>query len=128
MIGFMQFQMAFAMTYKNKIERHTSGFQYTNCTGSGFRGISCTWPSFYRIQTWLVWRVHPPRVSAYIREIPAGNYNRNNRGKSKICSKLTIKTPERRQCRRSDVFIVKFEHIGHLVLVFMIHKKHYHRT
>ena len=28
-----------------------------------------------------------------------------------ICSKLTVKTPERRQWRRSGVFIVNFEHI-----------------
>ena len=32
-----------------------------------------------------------------------------------IWSKLTIKTPEQ---RRSGVFIVNFEHILHLVLVF----------
>ena len=30
------------------------------------------------------------------------------------CTKLTIKTPERRQWRRSGVFIVNFEHISHL--------------
>ena len=36
-----------------------------------------------------------------------------------ICSKLTIKTPERRQWRRSGVFIVNFEHISHLFLVFL---------
>ena len=35
-----------------------------------------------------------------------------------ICSKLIIKTPERRQWRRSDVFIVNFENISHLLLVF----------
>ena len=35
-------------------------------------------------------------------------------------SKSTIKTPERRQWRRSDVFIVNFEHISHLVLVFLV--------
>ena len=35
-----------------------------------------------------------------------------------ICSKLTIKTPE--QWRRSGVFIVKFEHISHLLLVFLL--------
>ena len=29
----------------------------------------------------------------------------------KICSKLTIKTPERRHSRRSGVFIVNFEQI-----------------
>ena len=33
---------------------------------------------------------------------------------------LTIKTPERRHERRSDVFIVNFEHISHLVLVFLL--------
>ena len=36
-----------------------------------------------------------------------------------ICSKLTIKTPERRQCR-SAVFIVNFEHISHLFTVFLM--------
>ena len=39
--------------------------------------------------------------------------NRNTRIRCEICSKLTIKTPERlRQWRRSDVFIVNFEHIS----------------
>ena len=37
-----------------------------------------------------------------------------------LCSKLTIKAAERRQWHRSDVFIVKFEHISHLVLVFLL--------
>ena len=32
--------------------------------------------------------------------------------------KLTIKSPERRQCC-SGVFIVNFEHTSHLVLVFL---------
>ena len=35
-----------------------------------------------------------------------------------ICSKLTIKTPERCQQRRSRVFAVSFEQIPHIVLVF----------
>ena len=36
-----------------------------------------------------------------------------------ICTKLIIKTPERRQPRRSGVFIVvNFEHISHIFLVF----------
>ena len=35
-----------------------------------------------------------------------------------VCSKLTKKTPERRHCRRSGVFIVNFERISHIVLVF----------
>ena len=47
---------------------------------------------------------------------PAGIYlfkvnNRNTRTRCEICSKLTINTPQRRQWRRSGVFIVNFEHI-----------------
>ena len=48
--------------------------------------------------------------------IPAGIFllkvnNRNSRARCEICSKLTIKTPERRLWRRYSVFIVNFEHI-----------------
>ena len=34
------------------------------------------------------------------------------------CSKLTIETVE--QWRRSGIFIVNFEHVSHLVLVFLL--------
>ena len=56
---------------------------------------------------------------------PVGNYvfkinNRNTRTRSEICSKLTIKIPESRHWRRSSDFIVNFEHISHLVLVFLL--------
>ena len=56
---------------------------------------------------------------------PAGNYifkvnNRNTKTKCEICSKLTIKIPERRHWRRSGIFIVNFEHISYLVLVFLL--------
>ena len=49
--------------------------------------------------------------------IPAGIYllkvnNRNTRTRCEICSKLTIKTPERRQWRRSGVFIVNFSSVS----------------
>ena len=44
--------------------------------------------------------------------------NRNTR--CEICLKLTIKTPERRHWRRLGIFIVNFEHISHLVLVFLL--------
>ena len=62
--------------------------------------------------------------SGQISNNPAGNYmfkvnNRNTRATCEICSKLTIKTPERHQWRRSGVFIVNFEHISHLVLLFL---------
>ena len=57
--------------------------------------------------------------------IPAGIFllkvnNRNSRTRCEICSKLTIKTPERRLWRRYSVFIVNFEHIWHLALVFLL--------
>ena len=61
----------------------------------------------------------------YHKTTPAGNYmfkvnNRNIRIRCGICSKLTIKIPERRQWRRSGIFIVNFEHISHLFLVFLL--------
>ena len=46
--------------------------------------------------------------------------NRNTGTRCDICSKLTLKTPERRYWRRSGVFNVNFEHISHLVLVFLV--------
>ena len=46
--------------------------------------------------------------------------SRNTRKRCEIFSKLTIKTPERCQWRRSGVFIVNFEHISHLFLVFLL--------
>ena len=54
------------------------------------------------------------------RIIPAGNYifkvnNRSTRKRCEICSKLTIKTPER--C--FDAFIVNLSHISHLTIVFL---------
>ena len=60
-----------------------------------------------------------------IRLFPAGIYllkvnKRNTRTKCEICSKLTIKTPEQCQWRRSGVFIVNFEHIAHLALVCLL--------
>ena len=56
---------------------------------------------------------------------PAGIYllkinNRNTRTRCEICSKVTIKIPERRQWRHSDIFIVNSEYISHLILVFLL--------
>ena len=56
---------------------------------------------------------------------PAGIYllkvnNRDTRTRCEICSKLTIKTPERRQWRRSGVFNFNLERISHLILVFLL--------
>ena len=57
---------------------------------------------------------HP--VSIYIFKVN----NRNTRTRCDISSKLTIKTPERHHWRRSSVFIVNFDCISHLVLVFLL--------
>ena len=58
-------------------------------------------------------------AKVFLQTSPAGNYlfkvnHRNTRTRCEICSKLKIKTPE-----RSGVFIFNFEHISHLVLVFL---------
>ena len=37
-----------------------------------------------------------------------------------ISSKLKIKIPQRRHWHRSGIFIVNFEHISHLALVFLL--------
>ena len=46
--------------------------------------------------------------------------NRNSRTRCEICSKLTIKIPERRQWRRTGIFIINFEHTSHLFLLFLL--------
>ena len=56
---------------------------------------------------------------------PAGIYlfgvsNGNTKTGCEICSKLAIKIPEGRHWRRSGIFIVSFEHISHLALVFLL--------
>ena len=47
-------------------------------------------------------------------------HSRNTRTMCEICSKLIIKTTERRHRRLYIVFIVNFEHISHIVLVFLL--------
>ena len=56
---------------------------------------------------------------------PAGNYmfkvnNKNTKTRCEIYSKLTVKIPERRHWRGYGIFIVNFEHISHLILVFLL--------
>ena len=67
-------------------------------------------------------------ILAYVfskRLIPAKKYmlkvsNRNTRKRCEICSKTTIKRPERSHWRRSGVFIVNFKHISFLFLMFLL--------
>ena len=59
--------------------------------------------------------------NAYSTSIYLLNFNnRNTRTKCKICSKLTIKTPEQRHWCHSGIFIVNFELISDFVLVFLL--------
>ena len=72
-----------------------------------------------------IWKLLGIRVLQLSRNYRAGIYllkvnNKNTRTRCEICSKLTIKTPERRHWCRSGVFIVIFEHIRLLVLVFLL--------
>ena len=55
--------------------------------------------------------------------MPAGyllnvNY-RNARTRCEVCSKLTIKIPER-NWSRCGVFIINFEHMSHLALIILL--------
>ena len=73
---------------------------------------------FFYFLFWLFFTV--------VTDISGDNYmfkvnNRNTaRTRCEICSNLAIKTPERRQWRCAGVFIVNFEHISHLVVVFLL--------
>ena len=64
-------------------------------------------------------------ISLTQNKYPAGIYllkvnNRKTRARFETCSKLTIKTPERRHWCHFGVFTVNFEHIWHLVLVLLL--------
>ena len=61
-----------------------------------------------------VWLTYPANIYLF-------KFNNINiRQKCKICSKLIIKTSERRQLPRSGVLIVNFENIKRLFLVFLL--------
>ena len=60
-------------------------------------------------------------VAPYLAEVYLLKVNkRNTRTRCEVCSKLTIKTPERRYWHCSGVLIVNFEHILHFVLIFLL--------
>ena len=46
--------------------------------------------------------------------------NKNTRTRREVSSKLTVKTLERRQWRRSRFFTFNFEHVSHRVLVILM--------
>ena len=69
----------------------------------------------YRIKQHIIILIGDP-ANIYLFKVN----NRSSRKRCEIFSKLIIKTPERRQRRRSGVFIVNFENISHLFLVFLL--------
>ena len=74
------------------------------------------------IKAW-VQVIFTPRYNAFENLCSANIFlikirKRNTKKSCEICSELTIKTPERRQWRRSGVFIINFEHISQLLYCF----------
>ena len=59
-------------------------------------------------------------LQQHSRQLYVQGNNRNTKTRCEICSKLTMMSPARRQWRCSDVFIVNFQHILHLPLVFLL--------
>ena len=64
----------------------------------------------------MIGLIRPILASIYLLKV----INRNSRTRCEICSKLEIIIPERRQWRRSGIFIVNFEYVSHFVLVFLL--------
>ena len=74
---------------------------------------------FYILRILIYTKVYPMNIlaSKYLTNIYFFKVNNGNtRKRCEICSKLTV-TPEQ---RRSGVFIVNFEHISQLFLVFLL--------
>ena len=78
--------------------------------------ISCK--QLFRLYQMLYYDTSP--VGIYLLKVN----NRNSRARCEICSKLTIKTSERRQWRRSGVFIVNFEHISPCSSISIVNFEH----
>ena len=78
---------------------------------------ACSYWLVRLLQLYIFRQVILWKVCQIVVPLPASNYmlkdrNRNTRSRCEICS--------RRHWHRSSVFIVNFEHISHLVLVFLL--------
>ena len=83
-------------------------------------GNACNYPKYVNVYCWTrqnveSWTWHY-QANIYLFKVN----NKSTRKMYEISSKLTIKKPEGRQWRRSDIFIVNFEHISHLFLEFLL--------
>ena len=85
------------------------------------RNISTIFPSsiLFRILSTTQWRFTRNLCSFQAGIYLSKGNIRDNRRMCEISSKLTIKTPEWSQWRLSGVFIVNFEQISHILLVFL---------
>ena len=67
------------------------------------------WNKKYFLFSWMVFQLTPSSSQHLLVQIQQQKHQKNTR--CEICSRLKIKTPERRKWRHSGVFIVNFEHI-----------------
>ena len=80
---------------------------------------------WYLVVTTRWYILRKPASDSYRSAYPANIYmfkanNRNHRKGCGICSKLTAKKAEQRQWTLSGFFIVNFEHISHLFIMFVL--------
>ena len=90
-----------------------------------YPGSIASYVRFANFSTHFYFCAHFCLIMNWYVRYPVGNCtfkvnNRSSRTRCEICSKLTIKIPERRHWRRSGIFIINFEHISHLILVFLV--------
>ena len=85
-------------------------FRHRSCYDTHVRNWLESWVNFSKIMD------DPYSANKYMLKVN----NRNSRKWSEICSKLTIKISERHHRCRSEAFIINFEHIFYLFLVFLL--------
>ena len=98
---------------------------YGNLRDISYRQIHVVWFSIFFFFYNQVFDVVTFNLIVFSPHEPPGLYlfkvsNGNTTTTCEICSKLTIKTPEWRYWRRFGIFIVNFEQISHIVVVFSL--------
>ena len=106
-------EVTFAMSWKQLRKHKLTVFMLCSFTFCFFFGVIFLLP---------IIEVHASVASIYnLPKVYLFKVNKINTEKGcEICSKLTIKISKRRHWRSSDFFIVNFETIVHLFLVFPI--------
>ena len=92
-----------------------TGLSVRRCLPDSVHSLPFPIDVFYRKYLWkCIFKTYQANI--YLFKVN----NRNIRKRREIWWKLTIKIQERRQWRRSAVFIVNFEHTSHLFSVFLL--------